>query len=504
MSDTSEQLLLPSKSKGSTPRTYSSLAGFATEINYIIGTGVFGLPFAFYSAGIPLSAISLTIFFFLNICTMNYVLNSMSRAEGYTSAHEHSTDTPSEENDESNSEQITDEEHINKLRYRIYDYTSLGSIWGGPVLKYISFICLTIYMYGGLWAYAATTVSTLNTIFWMIYGDSEHCVTRSGHLDCQATYYGFLAIFSVIVISLSFVDLGNQGKLQMFLTFYRFFAFILMLITCIVQLIVSGPIDNDTTFLSDFKWIGFGTMFTHTAFALACHQNLPDAVTPIKSKRFLFWTTTVAMSISTVFYFLIGLFCSWTFNSGVYSPITNNWATYTGLNGGWGKGTTTWYAYPIQYCILCFPAINLCNTYPLVATSMSTNLQGVIPKRFHIEYPKLCKYGTKAVAFLPALLLTCAVGSLQVIFDLSGLFAIFLVFTFPPLFEILSRRKMQKEFGKNKDKTYYSFFFSHISITSVMFVLSFVLLVLSTYFLVADMLTSSDEDSSEEIISSSG
>ena len=46
-------------------KTYSSISGFATTVNYIIGTGVFGIPLAFYAAGIPLATIILILFFYL-------------------------------------------------------------------------------------------------------------------------------------------------------------------------------------------------------------------------------------------------------------------------------------------------------------------------------------------------------------------------------------------------------------------------------------------------------
>ena len=51
--------------------TYSRLVGFGTMINYIIGTGVFSIPFAYYKAGWRLTTICVIIFAFLSDKTKN-------------------------------------------------------------------------------------------------------------------------------------------------------------------------------------------------------------------------------------------------------------------------------------------------------------------------------------------------------------------------------------------------------------------------------------------------
>ncbi|ELP88425.1 hypothetical protein EIN_229580 [Entamoeba invadens IP1] len=457
--------------------SYSLGAGFATVVNSIIGTGVFGIPLGFYSAGIPLSGISLFIFFVLNVITMNYLLEGMARSEG------------KEELKETGAENDFEVTPVNEIKYRLFDITALGYQWGGQPFKWFNFACMVLYIYGGLWAYVATATSTLSTIFWMVYGEPDRCVDKSGKWECQLSYYTCLILYSVIVLSLSFVDLSKQGKLQMILTFYRFFTFGIMLVTCVVQLSIGGPIGTDTTFLYKFKFVGFGTMFTHTAFALTCHHLIPDAVTPVNNKKFVFWTTSGAMIVSAIFYFLVGLICSWTFGETVVSPITNKWSKYNGRDGGWGSGSTAWYAYPIQYMVLLFPVINLCNSYPLMATALSSNLRNCFTKKFSTGHPKWTKVFCKLLAFVPGILFACAVGSLQIIFDISGLLALFLAFTIPSLVEILSIFKDRKFYGKGSEKTPYSFkVFGNYYVSAVLFVLSFIFLGMSIYFLIAEQI----------------
>ena len=66
------------------------------------------------------------------------------------------------------------------------------------------------------------------------------------------------------------------------------------------------------------------------------------------------------------------------------------------------------------------------------------------------------KYLSRVIAYLPGLLLTCITGKLQLIFDLTGLAAIFLSFTIPATFVIIARYKFRKNYGKGSDKTPYT------------------------------------------------
>ncbi|ELP86412.1 amino acid transporter, putative, partial [Entamoeba invadens IP1] len=209
MSD-SDALLIPSQPQTSNPtnpqgeqssgeteqllpkqevNTYGYLAGFATVINYIIGTGVFGLPFAYFTAGIPLSAIAIMIFFFINVITMNYILDTTARSEGKTEVKENK------------GENVFKILPHNEIKYRLFDYSTLSGLWGGNIFKWASFTCLTLYTYGGLWAYAATATTTISTLFWMFYGEPEHCLTRNGIWECQLSYYMSLLLYAAIMAS---------------------------------------------------------------------------------------------------------------------------------------------------------------------------------------------------------------------------------------------------------------------------------------------------------------
>ena len=62
--------------------TYSAFASFAVTLNCLIGTGCFGLPFAFASGGLGLATGLMVLASTLGTVSMGFSLESMARAEG--------------------------------------------------------------------------------------------------------------------------------------------------------------------------------------------------------------------------------------------------------------------------------------------------------------------------------------------------------------------------------------------------------------------------------------
>ena len=102
-----------------------------------------------------------------------------------------------------------------------------------------------------------------------------------------------------------------------------------------------------------------------------------------------------------------------------------NWQGYTGRDGGWGEGKTMVIAYIVELAILLFPIINLTNDFPLVAITLSSNLDRFIPERFN-ENPKTKKIARIVVRLLvvfPPIIAAVIVGKLDTV-----LFLLILIF----------------------------------------------------------------------------
>eukprot|EP00954_Amorphochlora_amoebiformis_P016785 1314855-Amorphochlora_amoeboformis.AAC.1 len=69
-------------------KPYGSTKALAMCMNYIIGTGCFGLPIAFVQAGLGLTTILILCGCGLSLISMNYTLEFMARANGVTKSRE--------------------------------------------------------------------------------------------------------------------------------------------------------------------------------------------------------------------------------------------------------------------------------------------------------------------------------------------------------------------------------------------------------------------------------
>eukprot|EP00126_Sphaerothecum_destruens_P013153 Sdes_comp22500_c0_seq1m20950 len=70
------------KSEPPKVKTYSPIVAYAFTINFIVGAGVLGLPYAFQKAGILLSFIFFAFASTLLCITMTYIMETCARAEG--------------------------------------------------------------------------------------------------------------------------------------------------------------------------------------------------------------------------------------------------------------------------------------------------------------------------------------------------------------------------------------------------------------------------------------
>ncbi|ELP94739.1 transmembrane protein, putative [Entamoeba invadens IP1] len=507
VSDSETSLLQQSSDeKKSETKHISTFSVFPLVVNAAIGTGVFGLPLAYFEAGVYPSLLILILFFFLNNITAGYVLEALSRLNvlpsKFSTKYIFPEVTPLNEKTplEDQKQHLVDQ----KLKYEVveqnciikntYGYTEMGLRLGGSPLKIFSNMCIILNCYGGLWAYVATCVTTFVTVIWIIVGDQEKCSNSQykNPWECQVTYYWSIFVYSVLVIPLSFLDVGRQAFIQIALTFIRFFSFGVMVITCVVQISMTGPLDAERNVFA-FYWDGFGTMFTHTAFAFVVQHTLPALIGPVKGdKKKVHFAICSALSIASVFYLLVAIVCAYTFNGKVKTPVTLNWANYTGRDGGWGDGKELWFAYIIKYLILFFPVLNLTSTFPLLSNTLAANIEDLFPLKVKKRHGRWTKFGSRAIAIFPPFILTMFSSSLKIIFDVSGIIAFFLAFTLPCIYVFMSLYRFNNiKMCHLRPKTPYTNWVTStpVAITAVFFV-TLTLFCVSLYFLIQNIVLS--------------
>ncbi|KAL7712877.1 Amino acid transporter [Entamoeba marina] len=443
----------------STSPTYNNLTCYSVLINYLIGTGVFGVPLAFLSSGLLLSTLmSLTFFVLCNI-TAFWMLESLARTCGIHS--------------------LTSEGRpITRITSLPTSVTQMGNTYFGLPGQRVVIVVLALFCIGALWAFGSIFSSTLTLLLWKYplssYGTCSASISDWGWFDgCHSTYLVALTLFAIMVTPMSFMDIAEQAGIQSILTVYRFFAITLMLVTCLISLVYRSGSSEDDVIDPEalFNLNGFGAAFSVISVSLACHHNIPEAVAPTTSKRKLKSVVVASLTTATILNVAVGIVCALCFGKKTISPVTSNWLDYTGCDGGFGickDHKIKWYGYIVQISILMFPLVNLTSEYPLVSATLASNFAQLVGE-------ESVSKTAKTLAAIPPLLLACIKADLTKIFGLTGVFGFVLVFIFPTIFQIFSKKTYRIQFGKHASGTLYSGPYSSTKLAWCVFVFSIVL-----------------------------
>ncbi|OQS01584.1 hypothetical protein ACHHYP_00578 [Achlya hypogyna] len=421
-------------------KTYGSFVAVATTFNYMIGTGCFGLPYAFASAGIGLTSIFLIVGFFGALITMNYTLESMARADGVLTAGK-MTAVPPEA----------------RLTYRKIDFSEIGEVFAGKSGFITVQAVLCIYCLGSLWSYASIYASSVASIFYSYaLNDSCDAYAINASTGCLNAYYGAMVIFSVLSIILVLMDLGDQQMLQKFLSAYRIVAFTLMLVTLTVKLVVDGSDAISARLDARGAWAfnlhNFSTGFGPTLLALNCQYNMPNALQPLeaKEKKNARLITFGSMTAAGICYFLLGLLGALAFDN--VNPLASlMWSDFTGCGNGWGEcasGGASWLGAIVHIVILMFPVVNVTSAFPMVGLTVGCNILPSLPKsitaplgthRTHVL--------SRLIAVVPPLILAAVFKKIDAIFTFAGFFGFALGLIIPAGFQVVGLLFCRRVYG---------------------------------------------------------
>ncbi|KAH3767830.1 Transmembrane protein [Pelomyxa schiedti] len=428
---------------------YNSLVAYALLLNCMMGVGIFGLPHAFWHAGAPLAIFMGIFLLIVNVLTCLWVLEVMARTQGVMHSKAHHTFIPK-----------------NTIDYEKYDLGKMSHVFGGTAGRLTCQIVIIAYCFGCMWACAAVFGSSTAQLIFELIGGNTCDVYFKPSSSCSATYLIAIVFYGVIVIALTLLDYGYQLVIQLFLSVYRFIGFLLMLVTIIYALITSGPLTLSTSMGNEGEggpedmwaahWDGFYLAFTGMAYVFVVQYNMPDILTPVRSKKnlrglMIFIIFTVAIVTVSV-----GLLCAWFFNGSIEPLCILNWRFFTGLGpSGWSEGDRTWFAWLTYIIILLFPVVDLVSIFPLVAVTMSDNLIHSLPSSLIAAYPSKTKVLSRIIVVIPPLICAMVEHDLTYVFMFSGLPAFLIQCIIPCVLQLLSCRYFQSVYA-GKDQTPYS------------------------------------------------
>jgi hypothetical protein len=416
--------------------TYSPLVAYAFTVNYILGVGSLGIPYAFFRAGLVMGNAMIVLVTIISYWTVMWVSETVARArESQLVLRSVLTEkTALVRMDTSRFEDFPEvtwlcDRFLGRVGSRLYQLSLLG------------------LMYGGLLGYSQVFVNSFLTQ-----------VTHIGSLELSSLH-GAL-IFGAIVVPLSCADLTEQVAVQLTMSIVRFVALLIMILSASYA-IYADPYDTgalnvdpraatsptQAAYVSDYSLVdlaGFGVMFSTGVFSQLFQHSVPGLLAPLGAKNqakahAIFGSTLLT---TMAFYIALGSICSLYFGPRIASSVNLNWASFT-----WGLAEQAtlipWWAKVMSAIVVVFPALDTLSVYPLISVTLGDNMAAVVPEAWvhAIGGRSFWKMVCRFAACIPPLVISVFVSDLSITLQFSGMSGIYVAFFAPALLQLSATKE---------------------------------------------------------------
>ncbi|KAG7376651.1 hypothetical protein PHYPSEUDO_012947 [Phytophthora pseudosyringae] len=446
------QTSLPLVKQQEASTQYSPVVAYAFTVNYILGVGSLGIPYAFYRAGLVMGNVMIVLVTLLSYMTVMWVCESVARArEAFvmsflllldestalkSSSYSTPGSTPGRHTPATSRSSVA-------LEYDDFpEVTQLCDRFLGPVGSTMYQISLLGLMYGGLVGYSQVFVNTF--------------LTQVDHIgDWQLTSVHAAIVFACIVLPLSCSDLTEQIYVQLTMSVVRFAALLIMIFSA-AYAVYRDPYDGGAVFtprpesgpyVSDYSLVdlsGFGVMFSTGVFSQLFQHSVPGLLAPLGALNQDRASSIFGGTLLTtmMFYIALGSICSLYFGPKLATSVNLNWTEFT-----WGISESMTlvplWAKLLSMIVVVFPALDTLSVFPLISVTLGDNMAAVVPKRWtrggrKSSWKLVCRFG----AALPPLLISMFVSDLSVTLQVSGLMGIYVAFFAPALLQLQASREI--------------------------------------------------------------
>lgn len=357
--------------------------GYCFVINSIIGAGILGIPWAYYTAGWFLGIICQVFCFFMSIASSYQILSGWSRVEAIVQLKEQGHQiapvsvfdlfkpVPSEKTEHLKTISI-----VPVIADRKFDLFEMTCITMGRSQGKFVILVYIISTYPCLAAYLSIFSTSLASNI-PLFGGTCNLYEESGFFsDCKFIYWGFLMIFSTYILIISFFPMNEHKYVQVSLAIFRFVVFTLMIITGLYAIITDSKLSGSgqrTTSPAFFELEHLDRILFILIFASLYENIIPTATSFVKNKaQNMPKLVNSAILTFNILYILVGLILS--FADEPSRMVSLNWRNYT---AGEDDSNRSWITYIISYLIVLLPAFDLLSSYPLVAINFSDNLMSI-------------------------------------------------------------------------------------------------------------------------------
>jgi len=458
----------PSSSSSSSAKSleqshYSPFTAYCFTVNYILGVGVLGMPYAFYKAGYLLASICLLLVTLAAIATAQWIADVGARAQIIAA----------------NRERLP--QSIQSIVARRFEMNQLCSFFLGPTAARIYEICITIYFVGSLWSYASVFASSFASHVPLPFANNGHeCdISVDSSAACTSLYLYYVLFFACIGIPLTCLDLTEMKLLQIALAIFRFVCLATMMITSIVGIYsypnselnyahMNNNINITTTisttnstgstsgapYLSDispFVWSGLSIVFPISIYAQIFHHSVPILSQPVDvhNKRLLPRIYTSVLITTFTLYCALGICVGLYYGSSALTVCTLNWSTYTASSD---SNTRTWYSEWISYMVVLFPPIDIISAFPLNAITLGQNLLTTFIRDRHRITQRRYIIPFRLLASIPPIVGACFIKDLSSILQYTGCVGVIIAFVYPCLLQYKSIQLWKQEFSQDRDE----------------------------------------------------